>query len=237
MNTAKNGSGDFRDRCLAAAISAALHVFAVAWMWCVSARTGGGQSDEQGRHAGDRISISFIAPDELRQRTDTKPPLVSSTAIPATDVSRKSELGTPAEPTVDLPDRMTRADPIAYPASDATVVEGNKAIQNETIRTGLNQGGDNDRSSHENGLRAAYLAAIRAAIHQHWNYQGAPQQCSLTIKQSPGGTVKSAIAGECSLTTQDRRALEAAALMAQPLPYAGFEDVYLDSVALDIVEL
>lgn len=102
------------------------------------------------------------------------------------------------------------------------------------METGLTQGEDNAGGNSDDGLRAAYLAALRAAIHQHWNYQGPIQQCNLTIKQSVGGAVQSAIAGKCSLPTQDRRALEAATLMAQPLPHAGFERAFNEVIDINL---
>lgn len=78
----------------------------------------------------------------------------------------------------------------------------------------------------EDGLRAAYIAALKAAINKQRGAGQGQQPCTITITQSPGGHVASVQAGACALTQSERFALEAAVLMAQPLPYAGYEPVY-----------
>ena len=72
-----------------------------------------------------------------------------------------------------------------------------------------------------------YIAAIKAAILQRWSTlhpgEAAPN-CALAIEQSAGGHVSLTQATRCS--ENQARALEAAALMAQPLPYAGYESAF-----------
>lgn len=78
-------------------------------------------------------------------------------------------------------------------------------------------------------------ALIAAILHQHRANGGGPLDngCKLSIRQSRGGGVLAVNALNCSLKIEDEHALEAAALMAQPLPYLGFEAVF--SEALDLV--
>lgn len=228
-DAALDGSGDFRDRSLAVAISVALHVAAFGWIWLLGDQTGWVESEVPGFSGRDGTSADFLAPDEFRQRIKINP------APPSHEVTATSEEtleGAPSEPVVDLPDSSESEDPAIYPASDAMAVEENEAAPTKPIATGLAQGGENTGGNNDDGLRAAYLAALRAAIRLHWNYQGLLRQCSLTIKQSPGGAVQSAIAEECSLAPQERHALEAAVLMAQPLPYAGYEPVFGAEISL-----
>lgn len=231
-DAASNGGGDLRDRSLAAAISVALHIAAVTWIWFMGDQAGWGKSEAQGYSGGDGMSASFIAANEFRQRIETKPTLASPDLAAASEEPSESVLSTPVEATVDMPDLANPVDPATYPAPDATTAEVNEAAPIESTKAGLTQGGDSAGGSNDDGLRAAYLAALRAAIRQHWNYQGSPQQCNLTIKQTAGGMVQSAITGECALAPSDRRALEAAVLMAQPLPYAGYESVFGAEISL-----
>lgn len=233
-DAASNGGGDFRDRSLAAVISAALHVVAFGSIWFVGDQAGWGKSEAQAHSGSDGMSASFIAVDEFRQRIQTKPNLATPEVIATSEETLESVPSTPTEAAVDLPTGTEPADPSAYPASGERAGQENETAPADSMEAGLAQGEDNTGGNNDDDLRAAYLAALRTAIHQHWNYRESPQQCTLTIKQSPGGAVQSAITGECALAPPDRRALEAAALMAQPLPYAGFESIYAESIDLDI---
>lgn len=170
--------------------------------------------------------MSFIAPDDLRQRIKPKPTLVSSSVSSASEEPEASGLITNTKPIAYSNDEEWTKDPIVHPASYSTTFERDETVTSKLVEIDMNREEVNAVDSNENGLRAAYIDALRAAIRKHWSYQGPPKQCSLNIQQLPGGTVQSAIAGECSLPTQDRHALEAAVLMAQPLPYEGFEAIF-----------
>lgn len=82
----------------------------------------------------------------------------------------------------------------------------------------------------DEGLLARYRAAIQAAVHAKWTRPDSVPpgaQCRLIIRQLPGGQVMSAeVAAPCAYDEQGRRSIEAAVLKAQPLPYAGFEEVF-----------
>lgn len=81
-------------------------------------------------------------------------------------------------------------------------------------------------------LEARYVMSLKSAIYAQWRSSGLrhkAETCGLMIEQTAGGTVLTAQLVNCSLTPSEQRAFEAAALMAQPLPYAGFESVFLES--------
>jgi len=235
-DAASNGGGNSYDRSLALAISVALHVAAFGWMWFIGHQAGSGESEASGHSGSNGVSAGFIAADEFRQRIETITTFATSEVAAATEESSENAPSAPTERAVDLSDNTKLVDSDHSHAPGVPAVEENEAVLPGPMEAGLTQGGDNVGGNADDGLRAAYLAALREAIRQHWSYQGTPQQCNLTIKQSTGGAVLSAIAGECLLAPQDRRALEAAVLMAQPLPYSGFESVYSDTLSLEFQE-
>lgn len=82
----------------------------------------------------------------------------------------------------------------------------------------------------DESLLARYRAAIQAAVSSKWTRPDSVPlgaRCKLVIRQLPGGRVMSVDVGSpCTYDEQGRRSIEAAVLKAQPLPYAGFEDVF-----------
>ena len=81
---------------------------------------------------------------------------------------------------------------------------------------------------------ARYAAALQQAIAQNWTRpESVPlgQRCKLTIHQLPGGTLVPGREVEndpsCPYDDAGKRSIEAAVLKAQPLPYAGFEKVFV----------
>ncbi|WP_296253898.1 hypothetical protein [uncultured Stenotrophomonas sp.] len=231
-DAALDGSEDFRDRrSLAVAISVALDVAAFGWMSFLGDQAGRGESEVPGFSGTDGTFADFLAPDEFRQRIEINPEPPSHEVTATSEETLEGAPSEPAEPAVDLPDSAESGDPATYPASDATAVEENETVPTESLEASLTQGGDSAGDSNDD-LRVAYPAALLTAIRLHWNYQGPPRRCSLTIKQSPSGVVQSAVAGSCALTPQERRSLEAAALIAQPLPYEEFERVFSETTIL-----
>jgi len=79
-------------------------------------------------------------------------------------------------------------------------------------------------------LTAKYAAAIQAKVQDAWiRPENIPsgQRCQITITQLRGGRVLSAKVGaSCPYDEAGKRSIEAAVLNAQPLPYAGFEQVF-----------
>ena len=82
----------------------------------------------------------------------------------------------------------------------------------------------------DQGLLAQYIAALQAAINAKWTRPesvpaGAP--CRLIIRQLPGGNVMDVqVASPCAYDEAGQESIKRAVLKADPLPYAGFEDVF-----------
>lgn len=228
---ASHGSSNL-DRRMALTISLLLHLGAFSWMWFGGDQAGRGRSASPGSSIGDGMSADFLLPSEFRQRIEV---LSSShdADIPET-TEKPTENEAVADVAVDVPSSMISSEPEEVQATGSTAAQTAEVALAKSLEAGLTQGGGDTGGNGDDGMRAAYLAALRAAIRLHWGHQENSQQCSLTIKQSPGGTVQSAVAGNCLLTPLDRRTLEAAALMAQPLPYEGFESVFASELNITI---
>lgn len=87
----------------------------------------------------------------------------------------------------------------------------------------------------EAGLMDAYLAALRTKILA--KYGGNDHDirgCIVTLQQHVGGVVLSAKVSGCNAGALIKNELEAAALMAQPLPYSGFESVFSERLDLGL---
>ncbi|HSD16996.1 MAG TPA: cell envelope integrity protein TolA [Thermomonas sp.] len=93
--------------------------------------------------------------------------------------------------------------------------------------------GNPDSRSVEN---AQYQVALMNAILRQWTRPESValgQVCQVLIRQIPGGEVVSVeISPSCPYDEQGRRSVEAAILKASPLPYAGFEDVFVRNPVL-----
>ena len=93
--------------------------------------------------------------------------------------------------------------------------------------------GNPDSRSIEN---ARYQVALMNAILRQWTRPESVrlgQVCQVLIRQIPGGEVVSVeIEPGCPYDEQGRRSVEAAILKASPLPYAGFEDVFVRNPVL-----
>jgi colicin import membrane protein len=88
-------------------------------------------------------------------------------------------------------------------------------------------GDPNSRALHN----ASYIAAIQAAILRQWTRPESVligQQCQVRILQIPGGEVVDVqVSPSCPYDALGRRSVEAAVRKASPLPYAGYEDVFV----------
>lgn len=78
---------------------------------------------------------------------------------------------------------------------------------------------------------------MRETIAAYWRQQTGqdlPSGCALVIDQITGGQVVGAYVQHCDLPKSEQLRLEAAALKAQPLPYAGYESVFVTSLTLGL---
>jgi colicin import membrane protein len=82
----------------------------------------------------------------------------------------------------------------------------------------------------DEGLQARYFAAIAAKVQSKWRRPDSVPvgaRCKVNIRQMKGGTVTQVeVASPCPLDEEGRRSIEQAVLLAQPLPYEGFESVF-----------
>ena len=84
---------------------------------------------------------------------------------------------------------------------------------------------------------ASYHAAVRAAIRRKWSERTDrpfPTGCAVQLTLTTGGSVNAISAIACNIGKEQRLQLEAAALMAQPLPYAGYEEVFVSELQLEL---
>lgn len=226
-------SGEDRlDRYWAAAISATLHLAVVVWALTGTSEIRPGEST-LGTSSGT-LSLRRLGEDEFRQ------PLVALS--PAKSV-----------PVAD-PEPEVMIDPTPLPlqtAVDVAITETATAEQTSpkmpvaTAASAMPNGGAAGQAAlsmempletpRYDSREQAYLMALRAAIQSKWTRQSTHSgQCAVTIQQTIGGQVMDAISKSCALGQADRRALEAAALAAQPLPYAGFERVFRAQITVEM---
>lgn len=123
--------------------------------------------------------------------------------------------------------------PIADDDSDASTAAAASTTSAKDTAYGSGGGMDGDGDD----LESRYLAALKAAIYAQWKPDERMRdhgECDVLIRQSEGGGVLTAQAENCGLSPSEQRALEAATLMAQPLPYAGYEPVFLAERAIKL---
>jgi colicin import membrane protein len=89
----------------------------------------------------------------------------------------------------------------------------------------------------DTSLQAAYRLAIQNAVERNWRRpETIPvgQRCRIVIVQIPGGEVISAdVDPTCPYDALGRDSLERAVFAASPLPYAGFEEVFVRRLGLN----
>lgn len=199
----------------------ALHAAFVACVWTLVSEAPGGSSEVAGSSRGsDGLFVAYVAipseriapgkqPTEAAERADSQ-------AVDAVEASADADSQPVTEPVIASAPMETA--PVAPVGSEqqATVIGGEDA--------GSQGQGDSD-------LEARYVAALRTAILKQMGEQSASRRgsCQLRIIQVAGGNVLQAQALNCQAGSSLARAAEAAALMAQPLPYAGFESVFRQS--------
>ncbi|WP_454830396.1 cell envelope integrity protein TolA [Pseudoxanthomonas wuyuanensis] len=235
MTTRSICEKDRADKYWAWAASAALHVAAALWVLIGVPETQQGQS-----HAGPTsasLSTRFLGEDEFRQplvaASPAKPiadPEPDPDPEPGTDHIVVPALETEAATATEATAYMQDAVPASVAPAVTTQDEGISGHEPSDIPPQL-------ETPNYGPLENAYMTALRAAIQSRWtpqNKQGG--SCSITIQQMVGGRVISATLGSCMLSDVDRQALEAAILTAQPLPYAGFEQVFREHLTVQVGE-
>jgi colicin import membrane protein len=85
----------------------------------------------------------------------------------------------------------------------------------------------------DEGLMARYKAAMLQTADQNWNHSNAPEltTCKVRFTQIPGGEVINVEFMRCPYDAEGREFVERA-LKKAPMPYSGFETVFMRQVEL-----
>ncbi len=166
--------------------------------------------------AGQALVVEFIAvPSPASNANPTTHSLLQEQSTPQT-----SEVGAPALPISNDP--IQASAPVPSQALGSVPEDVSRQAAQSPMQSASLPSAATD-------LIARYRASVRASIQQKWSEltdRPFPSGCTLAINQDVGGLVTATSAAGCRLSREDQLQLEAAALMAQPLPYAGFEDVF-----------
>ena len=234
------GASEYRDERQDQRIACACAVLAHALLFVLLTRNGGGGDlgSHRGNHTGRGDSLTVYP--TLLTPTATKATSDSPTTNPANaDASlTKSRNAAPSqnaptqspeiERSINLPDMSMsiNSTPRNRPQHSSQVDEATPSDSASTSNGGY--AGDD--------LLTSYQAAMRAAILKTWqglSNHSFPAGCTIHLSQTPGGNVTATSAASCGLPREDQLRLEAAALMAQPMPYAGYESVF--SIDMDLI--
>ena len=202
-----------------------MHLLLLAWLLDRAGQGNAGQSN--GRDGfGAAMSVTFVAlPPSPQPAADTRKPTPDQALRDSDGVSEamRSALAKKDPLLVDANTGVQASRP-STPQAVADVEQATRAASAEP--TGGSTGDD---------MQASYHAALRAAIQRKWQHlteRKFPSGCELQLALGVGGAVNATTASACDLSTEERQQLEAAALMAHPLPYAGYEEAFSPTVLL-----
>lgn len=199
--------------------------------WWVMSHAGKDEKDgNNGVQGGDALVVEFIAVDA---KASKRPPNSTISAASSTLVTQSETRGKAATSSAatSLSDTHSYSYTGQYVPPDA---EKKTAAQSSSESTSASHSAANGGGRGDD-LLARYQAAVRARIAATWRTlteRDFPSGCALVLTQTPGGSVTATSAKSCTFSQEDRLQLEAAALMAQPLPYAGYESVFAPEMQL-----
>jgi colicin import membrane protein len=100
-------------------------------------------------------------------------------------------------------------------------------------RTGTSAPAPTGNRGQDTGLLARYKAAMLQTADHNWNHLGAPELsvCKVRFTQIPGGEVINVEFMSCPYDSEGREFVERA-LKKTPMPYSGFEPVFMRQVEL-----
>lgn len=207
-----------------------LHVLCAWWLLQVAGHGVSGAGDAV-RGEGDALVVEFVA---LPSSKAAKRPLFPST-VASTPTGR--DLANTKAAAEDSEARIARVlsesgehaalQPAPHRADPHSLQAASTASATSSAKGG----------SPADDLLASYHAALRAAVQKKWTDltdRPFPSDCVLQLTQAIGGVLHASSAAGCNVSQADRLQLEAAALMAQPLPYAGYEAVFSKDLSLDL---
>lgn len=232
MTIKSTGKDGRSDKYWAVSISISLHLALAGWVLLGLSET---QQEQSHGASSAPLSSRFLGEDEFRQ-----PLVAASQAEPLEDSAPEPE--PISEQGLDATQGKTEATATEAAAS----ADDSLPAPTAPASTAAQDSGSGYESPHadpqfetpsSDSIKNAYLAALRATIQSKWVRQDKQYgRCSVTLQQTAGGGVVSATSRSCMLDDADRRALEAAALAAQPLPYAGFEHVFREQLTVEMGE-
>lgn len=224
---------DRRDRSIAGTSAVAIHLLAIGLLFN-QASNGFGNSRGNGRSRGDRLVVY----PSLRVSPETRVQRIAATATVASIDASAAKPSTQAREQVLPTTNPDASRPVSQASPDSgTGAARRNAPQLATIQSQASQAASASvGSTGEDNLLSSYQIALRAAIFRTWKNLSPrvyPTGCTIHLTQNPGGMVTATSAAACGLAREEQLQLEAAALMAQPMPYVGYETVF--SPEMDLV--
>lgn len=182
---------------------------------------------DQTQGLGSGLSITFITPIQPTPSAQVSPVAVL-TPVP---VHGLNALTTQAN-TASVKTLQVRS----YTGVRASITDVSTAPPDVTTQTAAaNSISAAKGGSPEDDRLASYHATLRVALHRKWaalTDRPFPSGCALSMTLGTSGVLNATSARGCA--SEDSLRLEAAALMAQPLPYAGYEAVFAPELELDL---
>jgi uncharacterized protein YjbI with pentapeptide repeats len=125
--------------------------------------------------------------------------------------------------------------PIASKDSSSAAESTDAAAEENDDPSGAGDTIEESNGEEKEDLTSSYLAALRGAILRNWRKPGASLDgCVMQLEQKVGGDVLQAKVTGCSMEAESLNSLEAAALIAQPLPYSGYEASFIERLNLEL---
>lgn len=212
-----------QDNGVAAAVTALVHILlAIAW-WPGNGSRGLATKETDVRGDGGQPTVvEFVAVNRAESSPEAKQSQPMREAI------------TSAEQSEPVPYKPSSLD--SLPSLPVNPEQPSTELVDHVVDSG-SPGQIGLEGSRDDDLAARYRAALRAAIVSHWRRRAGkdlPTECAVRVDQEIGGRVLAVDAGDCPLASSEKHQLEAVVLMTQPLPYEGFETVFVSSLHLGL---
>lgn len=214
------------ERQLVGAGTVLLHLLLVYSLLRVAAVNGAGESGGALEGNGEGMVVEFIALASADRESEPAPiPIQQNPAVS----SRQEAVALQDSPSIETDPQVDRA---------LSEIGEQIAFRNQAVAQLTNGGATLSASLGGNpadDLLANYHSALRASIRQKWKdltSRPFPTGCTVRLDLAVGGPVNATSAYGCAIPHADRMQLEAAILMAQPLPYAGYESVFTTAFPL-----
>lgn len=209
-----------KDSRWAGGLTALAHLALGLLLWADGGAGGGRATGGQGTGDGSGSGLTVVLID--------LPPREQRDAKPTTSPERIADSASDPRGAADA-----AAEPVTPPAE--TGLEPT-AVHGVPEGDGIGARADtSDARASAGGGGSGYLAAVRRTIRGTWEQLHPDRpfpECSLSIQQVTGGAVSSA-KGRCA-SEDTQRLIEAVTLMAQPLPYAGYESDFRATLDLEL---